>query len=164
VNVTVVPNDIPTPLQAFALVVVTVAVVVEVNSIDAVVAPFDHKYESALDELNVTVSPLHAVVDVALIVGTGELETLTLVEVELAEQPFKSVTVTENVPELSTVIAAVVAAFDHTLPIGDEEVRITDPPVQNVVEPLVLTVGVAGKAFTVTVTNERGLSSPAAFF
>lgn len=43
------------------------------------------------------------------------------------------------------------APFDHTLLIGEDEVRTTLPPVQNVVGPPGLMVGVEGKAITLIV-------------
>lgn len=45
----------------------------------------------------------------------------------------------------------VVAPVDHTLPVADEEVSVTEPPEQKVVGPPAVIVGVAGFAFTVTV-------------
>ena len=39
----------------------------------------------------------------------------------------------------------------HWLPVAEEEVKITLPPVQNVVAPPAETVGVGGIGFTVTV-------------
>lgn len=50
-----------------------------------------------------------------------------------------------------TVIDCVVSPVDHTLPDADEEVKVTLPPVQKVVGPPGVTVGVAGNGFTVTV-------------
>jgi len=135
-----------------------------VNAIDWVVCPVDQTYESAVDELKITVSPLQAVVDVAVIVGIGALLTFTFMLVDVAEQLFPSVTVTEKLPELETVIVDAIEPFDQRFPVVEDEVRSTEPPVQNVVEPLALIVGVAGSAFTVTVTIALGLSSPAAFF
>ena len=44
----------------------------------------------------------------------------------------------------------VVAPVDHTLPVAELDVRVTLPPVQNVVDPLGVIVGVAGRGFTVT--------------
>jgi hypothetical protein len=135
-----------------------------VNAIDWVVCPVDQTYESAVDELKITVSPLQAVVDVAVIVGIGALLTFTFMLVDVAEQLLASVTVTEKLPELETVIVDAIEPFDQRFPVVEDEERTTDPPVQNVVEPLALIVGVAGSAFTVTVTIALGLSSPAAFF
>ena len=135
-----------------------------VTAIDDVVCPVDQTYESALDDVKITVSPLQADVDVAVIVGIGALLTFTFMLVDVAEQLFPSVTVTEKLPELVTVIVDAVEAFDQRFPVVEDEVRSTEPPVQNVVDPLALIVGVDGTAFTVTVIIALGLSSPAAFF
>ena len=48
------------------------------------------------------------------------------------------------------MIDCVVAPFDHTLLVTDEEVRTTDPPEQNVVAPPAVIEAVAGIGFTVT--------------
>ena len=45
----------------------------------------------------------------------------------------------------------VVAPVDQTFPVADEEVKTTLPPVQNVVAPPAVIVGVVGNGFTVTV-------------
>ncbi len=45
----------------------------------------------------------------------------------------------------------VVAPFDQVFPVADDEVRVTDPPAQNVVGPPAVIVGVAGSGLTVTV-------------
>ena len=50
-----------------------------------------------------------------------------------------------------TVIAWVVAPFDHVFPLAAEEVRTTEPPAQNVVGPPAVMVGTGGSGFTVTV-------------
>ena len=44
-----------------------------------------------------------------------------------------------------------VAPFDQTLPVADEEVSVTPPPWQNVVGPLAVIDGVAGSGVTVVV-------------
>ncbi|MNE05540.1 hypothetical protein D3C80_981080 [compost metagenome] len=49
------------------------------------------------------------------------------------------------------MIDGVVAPFDHVFPVADEEVKVTDPPAQNVVGPPAVIVGVAGSGLTVTV-------------
>ena len=49
------------------------------------------------------------------------------------------------------MIDCVISPVDQTLPVACDEVNVTDPPEQNVVDPLAVTVGVAGAAFTVTV-------------
>ena len=48
------------------------------------------------------------------------------------------------------MIDCVVAPFDHRLFAGEEEVRTTHSPAQNVVGPLAVIVGTEGKGFTVT--------------
>lgn len=45
----------------------------------------------------------------------------------------------------------VVAPVDQTFPVADDEVNTTLPPVQKVVAPPAVIVGVAGKAFTTTI-------------
>ena len=42
------------------------------------------------------------------------------------------------------------------MPLADDEVNVTDPPVQKVVAPPSETVGVVGTGFTVTVTPADG--------
>ena len=49
------------------------------------------------------------------------------------------------------MIDCVVSPVDQTFPVADEEVNTTDPPAQNVVDPLAEIAGVAGTGFTVTV-------------
>ena len=49
-----------------------------------------------------------------------------------------------------TVIDWVVAPVDQIFPDADEEVKVTEPPVQNEVGPLGVMVGVAGSGVTVT--------------
>ena len=46
-----------------------------------------------------------------------------------------------------------VAPFDHVLPVALDEVSITEPPAQKVVEPPAVTVGVVGTEFTVTIVD-----------
>jgi hypothetical protein len=135
-----------------------------VTSIVCVVAPFDHKYESAVLEVKEIVSPSHAEVAVELIVGTGELLTLTFTAFEVDEQPSVLVTVTVYEPDIVTVISCVFNVFDHRFPVVELELRVTEPPVQKDVGPLASIVGVAGNAFTTTVINVLGLSSPAELF
>ena len=45
----------------------------------------------------------------------------------------------------------VVAPFDQVFPVAEEEVRVTEPPVQKLIGPLAVMVGTAGSGFTVTV-------------
>ena len=48
------------------------------------------------------------------------------------------------------MIDCVVAPFDQIFPVADDEVRVTLPPVQNVVAPEAEIVGAAGPAVSVT--------------
>ena len=52
---------------------------------------------------------------------------------------------------LIIVIALVVSLVDHVFPAGADEVKITEPPLQKVVGPPGVIIGVAGGAFTVTI-------------
>jgi hypothetical protein len=54
-----------------------------------------------------------------------------------------------------TVIDCVVAPFDHVFPDELDDVNVTDPPEQKVVDPLVVIVGVGGFGFTVTVEADE---------
>ena len=49
------------------------------------------------------------------------------------------------------MIDCVVAPFDQTFPLAEDDVNVTLPPWQNVVAPEAEIVGVAGSGFTVTV-------------
>ena len=49
------------------------------------------------------------------------------------------------------MIEFVVSPVDQVLPVGAEDVNVTEPPVQKVVGPLGVIVGVAGGAVTVTI-------------
>jgi hypothetical protein len=132
-----------------------------VTSIVCVIAPLDHKYESATLDVKVIVSPSHAEVAVELIVGTGELLTLTFTEFEVDEQPSLLVTVTVYVPDEVTLMSCVCRAFDQRFPVVALELKVTVPPVQKDVGPLDVIAGIAGNAFTTTVIKVLGLSSPA---
>ena len=56
-------------------------------------------------------------------------------------------------PDAVTVMDWVVAPLLQVLPVAALDVSVTLPPSQKVVAPDVLTVGVAGTGFTVTVTG-----------
>jgi hypothetical protein len=59
-----------------------------VTLIEGVVAPFDHKYDAPLDAVNVTDPPVQKVVaPLAVIVGVGAAPTVTVVALDVAEQP-----------------------------------------------------------------------------
>jgi hypothetical protein len=75
--------------------------------------------------------------------------TITAVDELEAEQPLV-VIVTVYDPELNTVIACVVAPFDHIYVPPGEDVSITESPKQKVVGPLGVIVGGAGVVLTVT--------------
>ena len=64
----------------------------------------------------VTVSPSHASIADAWIVGTGALLTLIVIAVDVAEQPLASVCVTVIFPDVLTEIEGDVAPVDHTFP------------------------------------------------
>lgn len=49
------------------------------------------------------------------------------------------------------MIDVVVAPFDQRFPMAADDVKTTLPPVQNVVGPAAVIVGVVGNAFTITV-------------
>lgn len=48
------------------------------------------------------------------------------------------------------------APVDHKLPVADDEVKVTLPPVHNPVGPLVVIVGFSGNGFTVTFLTVDG--------
>ena len=81
----------------------------------------------------------------------GNALTVTVCPADCAdEQPFVT-TATVYVPEVETVMDWVVAPVDQRLFVGDDEVKTTVPPAQNVVGPFAVTVGVVGIGFTTTV-------------
>jgi hypothetical protein len=85
----------------------------------------------------------------AVIVGVGMGLTVTMVGVEVAVQ-FSLETVTEYDPLCETVMDCVVAPLDQIFPVALEEVNTTEPPAQNVVDPLAVIVGIVGKGLTIT--------------
>jgi len=136
------------------LVTVTVYDPEAVAEIACVVAPpGDQTLPVALLDVNVTLPPAQNVVaPPAVIVGVAGFGlTVTVVAAEVDEQP-PLVTVTVYDPEAVAEIACVVAPpGDQTLPVALLEVKVTLPPVQNVVAPPAVMVGVAGFVLTVTV-------------
>jgi hypothetical protein len=124
--------------------------------IDCEVAPVDQRLPVAEEEVKVTEPPVQNVVaPPAVIVGVaGFAFTVTTVAAEVAEHPEPFVTVTVYDPAVLTVMDCVVAPVDHRLPVAEEDVSITEPPVQNVVGPPEEIVGVAGFALMVTVWLE----------
>ena len=66
------------------------------TTIDWVVAAFDQVYVSAVEAVNVTVSPSHnSVAPLIATVGTGALDTFTVTADEVASHPLASSIVTE---------------------------------------------------------------------
>ena len=104
------------------------------------------------------VDPLAVIIGVA-----GFALTVTTVAAEVAEQPDPLVTVTVYEPEALTEIDCVVAPVDHVLPVAEEEVKVTEPPEQNVVGPPADMVGVAGFEFTVTTVVVEVAEQPEPF-
>ena len=121
---------------------------------DCVVAPFDQPFPVAEEEVNTTFPPEQKVVEPpAEIVGVAGIGfTVTTVAAEIGEVHKPLSTKTVNVPEVETVIDCVVSPVDQRLFVADEDVSTTEPPAQNVVEPLAEIVGVAGVGFTVTIS------------
>ncbi len=61
--------------------------------IDGVVAPFDQRYDEALDAVSVTLPPAQNVVGpLAVMLAVGLAFTVTTVEADVALQPFVPVT------------------------------------------------------------------------
>jgi hypothetical protein len=92
-------------------------------------------------------------------VTTGLGLTLTVVVADVAEHPAASVTVTEKLPGLLTVIACVVAPLLHDQELPADAVSTTFPPWQKLSGPPALIVA-TGKGFTVTSTAGDVLVQP----
>lgn len=122
---------------------------------DCVVSPVDHKLPPVDDDVNVTEEPaqMDSVVPVTIVGAGGVGFTVTVFGADVPElHPFV-ITCTRNVPEVLTVMDCVVAPFDQKLLLGEDEVNTTEPPEQNVVEPLAVMVGTEGIVFTTTFTG-----------
>jgi hypothetical protein len=149
VTVTVVPAEVAEVQPA----VVTATVYVpDVDTvIDCVVAPVDHTFPLAEEDVNTTLPPAQKVVGPpALMVGVaGSGFTVTVVPAEVAEVQPAVVTATVYVPDVETVIDCVVAPVDQTFPVAEDEVKTTLPPAQKVNGPPAVIVGVAGIGLTV---------------
>ena len=113
------------------------------------VAPLDQVLPVALEEVSTTEPPAQKVVEPpAVTVGVVGTEfTVTTVGAELAAQ-FPLETVTEYDPLCETVMDCVVAPLDQVFPVALDDVSTTEPPVQKVVDPPAVTVGVAGTELT----------------
>lgn len=86
----------------------------------------------------------------------GNEFTVTIVPADAADVQLPLVTVTVYVPEADTVIDCVVAPLDQRFPVADDDVKTTLPPVQKVVGPPAVIVGVAGAGVTVIVLAVDG--------
>jgi hypothetical protein len=116
------------------------------------VEPLLQVFPEVAEDVNKTESPLHKVVfPTAEIVGVAGLAfTVTNVAKELSEvQPLADAT-TWNEPEFFTTMELALEPLLQVLPEVAEEVRTTESPLQKVVFPPAVIVGVAGLAFTVT--------------
>jgi hypothetical protein len=128
--------------------------------IDGVVAPFDQRYELALEAVSVTFPPAQNVVGpFAVISAVGSGLTVTVVAAEVALQPFAFVMVTLYEPPAVTLMDCVVAPLDQRYELAPEAVSVTLPPAQNVVAPLAVMAAV-GSGFTVTVVAAEVLLQP----
>ena len=134
-----------------------------VTVIDCVVEPSDHVLPVASEDVSTTLSPSQNVKGpLEEIVGTtGTGFTMIVSEAEAPEVHPDETTSTLNVPEVVTVIDCVVAPFDQRLSVADDEVSVTDPPLQKVVAPLAVIVGTEGTGFTVTLTVADGTEEQA---
>ena len=118
-----------------------------VATIDCVVSPVDHDHESPAEAVSVTLSPSQNVVGPsAVMTAEGVGLTVTLVAAEVAVQPLV-VVVTVYEPVVVTTIDCVVAPFDQEYESAADDVSVTLPPVQNVVGPSAVIVGVGAVQF-----------------
>jgi len=117
------------------------------TTIECVVSPLLHKFPTCSLDDSVILFPWQNVVGPLDVIvgadGIGITVTVTVDEAVLSH-PFVSVNLTENVPLLSAVIELLVEPSLHKLPLGSLEVKVTLPPEQKVVAPLVVTTGVGG--------------------
>lgn len=143
---------------------VTVYEPLAVTVMDCVVAPVDQVFPVEAEDVRVTEPPAQKEVGpLAVIVGiAGVGLTVTVVEADVAEQPFASVNVTVYEPLEVTVIDWVAAPFDQVFPVAADDVNTTDPPEQKVVGPLAVIVGATGSGFTVTVVEAGAEVQPLA--
>ena len=101
--------------------------------------------------MSVTFPPLQKVVaPFGVMVAVGNAFTVTVVLAGAEVQPFASVVLTVYVPDVLTLIAAVVAPVDQRYDVPPLAVSVTFPPVQKVVGPFGVIVAV-GSGFAVTV-------------
>lgn len=103
---------------------------------DCVVSPLLHNHELPALAVSVTDSLAQNVVGPpAVIVAVGNGFTVTLWPVDVFEQPFAFVTVTDRVDVLLTVMDCVVSPELHSHELPALAVSITDSSAQKVVAP-----------------------------
>src|ERR1051325_6984418 len=123
-----------------------------------------HWLPLALLDVSVTEPPAQNVVGpLGMMVGVAGVGlTVTLVGADGALGQPKAVTTTGWLPGAVALYVLAVAppigepSRYHWLPVALLEVRVTEPPAQNVVGPPGVMVGVAGVGFTVTVVAADG--------
>jgi hypothetical protein len=113
-GLTVTVCDAGAEVQEFASVVVTVYVPDVDTAMAAVVAPVDQRYDVPPEAVSVTLPPAQNVVGPdGVMVAVGSGLTVTVCDAGAEVQELASVVVTVYVPEVDTVIAAVVAPVDQ---------------------------------------------------
>ena len=116
------------------------------------VDPLFQVLPEAAEEVRTTLLPWqNEVVPDAVMVGTaGAGETETVTGDEFPEiQPLASVLFTEKLPLLLTTMLWLVAPLDQIFPDENDDVSVTDPPLQNERGPEAEIEGVEG-VFTIT--------------
>ena len=104
------------------------------------------------DDVNITESPLQKVVDpnVEILGVEGLVFTVTTVAKEESDKHPLTEFKTEKLPEALTVMLLEVDPLFQRLPDKEDDVKITESPLQKVVDPNVKILGVLGFALTVT--------------
>jgi hypothetical protein len=123
---------------------------------DCVVAPVDQRLPVTAEDVSVMLPPAQneaGPLMVGVVAAAGFAVTAN--DTEVATQPLALVTVTEYEPAAETLIDCVVAPVDHRLPVAEEEVRVTEPPEQSDVPPVMVGVACAGLAVTTLAAEVR---------
>jgi hypothetical protein len=84
--------------------------------------------------------------------AAGGRSTTTVTGIEEEEHPFGAVTVTKYEPERETLMEGVVSPVFQIIFVATSEVRVTDDPVQILVEPEDVTTGAVGAGRIITST------------
>jgi hypothetical protein len=139
--------------------------------IEGAVEPFDQTYVEAPVAVKVTEPPEQNVVaPFAVAVTTGSTLTVTGIAADVAVHPLASVTVSAYEPGVVATYVLLDAPAIAAAPLFQAYVkfefngamRVTDPPVQNVVAPT-FAIETAGRALTVTTTGAEVAEHPFAF-